>query len=95
MIKGSIYDKYWERLKTATLNPKTCRKEIHLKVPYSLMKRVVKAVRKLKDQDWEFKYENNFDPYRMHWSYEMFERKEIEGHSVVILTISMDRRQDL
>lgn len=95
MIKGSIYDKYWERLKTATLNPKTCRKEIHLKVPQSLMARTVKAVRKLKDQDWQFKNDNFHDPWILHWSYEMFKKDEIEGHNLVVLTLSIDRRSDL
>lgn len=91
----SIYDEYWDRLKSAAVNPKTCRKELHVKVPHALMKRFIKAVRKLKDQDWQFKNDNFHDPWTMHWGYEMFKQDRIEGHSIVILTISIDRKSDL
>lgn len=90
------YEKYWISLKEAPINGKFARRQIHLSMPSALVKRTVKAIRKEKDKDWQFKNDNFFDPYRMHWEVRNINEKEIlSPHSNIILTVSIDRKSDL
>ena len=90
------YQKYWEHLKLAPIDPVKAQKIINLKLPYGIMKRTIDAIRKEKNLDWDFKAENNHNPFRLHYSYVKLNEKEIlTGHSIVVLTLSIDRRSDL
>ena len=84
-----VYYKYWKALKEARLNKTKVAKIIHIKVPVSLIPRVIKGVIKEKDLDWNFKADNSHDPYRLNYKHEI-----LEG-DIAVLTIWIDRRSDL
>lgn len=89
------YQEYWNKLKIARVNKAKIAKIIHIKVPHALMDRVIKAIKKEKDLDWEFKRDNSSDPWRLHHEYKVLEKHKIEGHSICVLSLWIDRRSDL
>jgi hypothetical protein len=89
------YYKYWKALKDARMNSKKVAKVVYIKVPRCLVARVIKAVKKEKNLDWNFKAENSHDPWELHFETQLLEKRESEEHDLIVLTLWIDRRSDL
>jgi len=89
------YQGYWERLKNSNLDTIKKCKLLRINVPFCMVNRAVKAIRKEKDRDWEFKMENIHDPWILKHSYKPILDEELTPHSIVTVTLKLDRRSDL
>lgn len=94
--KERDYYKFWAKLKVAQMDEVKKARLIYLNLPYCMMARVIKAIRKEKDRDYEFKQLNLHDPWRLKYDWEKVKKDaELTPHSIVLVTLKLDRRSDL
>lgn len=89
------YFKYWLMLRDAPISQKYAAKVITLRVPESRVNTTIRMIAKEKDEDFIFKNENYFNPWRMHSKVIMIEPGNMTGHGIAILRLTLDRKTDV